>query len=220
MGFYLVIGGIAGVVICILLMVHLAEKNRCEAIQATATELGLAYQLHDQDGTLTRLQHFQLFGKGRHKRVRNVINADTDLLRMQIFDYQFVTGHGKSKSTRRQSVVAIDSTDLDVPQFFARPENFFDVFGSMLGGQDIDFDDDPKFSKSFVLQGPSETQVRQAFHPAVRDFLVQHHPCAVEGAGQVLLFYQPRRRVDADRIKDYMEVGLQMSQVFATENAS
>lgn len=219
MEIYLVIGGIAGVVICIILIMYLAEKKRGETIQTMATELGLAYRQEDHD-TVSRLRQFQLFGKGRHQRVRNVIIADTDLLRLQIFDYQFVTGHGKSKTTHRQSVVAIEATDLNVTQFFARPEHFFDAFGSMLGLQDIDFEADPQFSKSFVLQGPNETQVRKAFHSVVREFLVQHHPCAVEGAGQILLFYQPRRRVAADRIKEYMEVGFQMSQVFAAESTS
>jgi len=220
MQLFLIISGVAGVALCIALIGYFNEKKRGEAIQATAAELGLSFQKEDLGGSLIcNLSNFKLFGRGRRQRARNVIEADTDQLSLKIFDYHFITGHGKSRKHHRQSVVAINVPGLNVPAFAARPENFFDGIGSMLGRQDIDFDDDPVFSKSFVLQGPSESDIRTAFTRTVRQFFVAKKPCAAEGAGPSLIYYQPNRRVSPERIREYLEIGVQLSTLFDVESS-
>jgi hypothetical protein len=73
----------------------------------------------------------------------------------------------------KRTVFALRDPQLQSPHFLLRSENLLlDSLGSLLGGQDIDFDEDPTFSRNFVLQGSdpdataklfSDHKVRAAF---------------------------------------------------------
>ena len=51
-----------------------------------------------------------------------------------------------------------------MPRFELKPEGFFDRIGSVLGGHDIDFAEDPEFSRACRLKGPDEPAIRETFH--------------------------------------------------------
>ena len=93
-----------------------------------------------------------------------------------IFDYQYDTGTKKSGQEHYFTICVLSGNNIKMPQFFARDENsIVDTLGEMLGGQDIDFDEDPTFSDKFVLQGKSEPQVREFFDSKVRNAFVKNH---------------------------------------------
>ena len=70
-----------------------------------------------------------------------------------VFDYQYVTGYGKSrKRTVCSTVACLRSDGPPLPGFTLRPEGTWDKISSWFGGADIDFDTHPKFSRSFVLR--------------------------------------------------------------------
>ena len=73
-----------------------------------------------------------------------------------------------------------------------RSENvLLDSVGSMLGGQDIDFEEDNKFSNTFVLQGNDESEIRRFFNSKVRDAFVKNHKSGYcyESKGTCFLLY-------------------------------
>ncbi len=65
--------------------------------------------------------------------------------------------------THRHTLIAMESNSLQIPQFSIRPEGFWDKIGAKIGFQDIDFDEHPAFSESFVVQGTDEAAVRRFF---------------------------------------------------------
>lgn len=55
-----------------------------------------------------------------------------------------------------------------LPSAFICTETLFEKGIALLGGQDIDFDEDPTFSDRFTLQGPSEVNIRDFFKSKLR----------------------------------------------------
>lgn len=217
MEWFLIIVGISCFAVLLFVIVARIEKKRTDAIQAKAAELGLSFEKEDRRNLSDRFSHFKLFGRGHGRRVKNIIEASADDMRIEIFDYRFTTGGGKNSQTHKQTVIAVDAKSLDVPQFLARPERLFDGIGSFLGFQDIDFDDDRQFSKSFVLQGESEEAVRELFTSEVRQFFISQMPCAIEGNGRTVIYYKPGKRLSPDRLKDLMGIAFRLSQLFSSE---
>ncbi len=78
--------------------------------------------------------------------------------------------HGGYNGSYQRPVFALRDPQLKLPHFFLRSENLLlDSLGSLLGGQDIDFDEDPTFSKRFVLQGRDADATAKLFSdPKVR----------------------------------------------------
>ena len=183
---------------------HFGTKKRRAATEETANELGLTWS---ESGTLEQITNytsFNLFSRGRGKKVSNIIEGVTDEVRICIFDYEFTTGHGKSQRTNRQTVASLSSPQLSCPEFSMRPEGFFDRVGGLIGMQDIDFDSHPEFSKSFVLKGPDEERVRAFFQPPVLEFFETQSGVSVEGYHNMVCFYRAGKIVKADDIKDLL----------------
>ena len=127
---------------------------------ALATETGLQFSAVQDGDLLGKMKTFSLFNRGSARKMRNVMTTETDVARLSIFDYQYTTGGGESSHTYRQTVVALESEALVLPVFSLRPEGFFHKLGAAIGMQDIDFENHPEFSDSFVLTGGDEQAVR------------------------------------------------------------
>jgi hypothetical protein len=133
--------------------------------------------------------------------MKNLIQGDSDEVKLAIFEYKYTTGSGKNSKTRNQSVVSLHSPDLVCPDFTIRPESFLDRIGSALGFQDIDFDDHPEFSSKFVLQGSNEQQLRQYFNCETLDFFTARPNICVEAQSGTLFYYRVNKRINPNQVK-------------------
>ena len=181
-----------------------ANKKRREDLQASADELGLTFFPEGDDALFDRLSAFRLFGMGRGRRMKNLIQGDSGEVRIAIFDYQYTTGSGKNSQTHHLSIASLQSSQLNCPDFTMRPEGFFDKIGSALGFQDIDFESQPQFSKLFVLQSSNEEAVRKYFRPALLEFFETKPGISVEAQPGMMFFYRPRKRIKPHEIKDLL----------------
>ncbi len=123
---------------------------------------------------------------------------------ISIFDYRYTTGSGKHSHTHQQTVAALYSDDLRIPEFTLRPEYMWDKLGSLIGMSDINFDSHPGFSGMFVLKSLNETAVRELFKPAVLEFFQNHPGLSVEAKQSALIIYRPGRRVAPADIKQFL----------------
>ena len=153
----------------------------------------------------SELRDFQLMNRGRGKRFHNVVIAETSDVKISICDYQFTTGSGKNRRTHLQSVAVIQSHQLNMPTFRARPEGMFDAIGSALGFQDIDFEDHPSFSNAFVLQSNEESRTRQFFDQGLLDYFANKTKLRFEGSSNTFLFYEGRHRVEPENFQFLLE---------------
>jgi len=61
--------------------------------------------------------------------------------------------------------------------------------------QDIDFEEYPEFSKTFLLQGEPESAVRSVFTPDIVRILLERKQLCIEASGDTMLFYLSNKGV-------------------------
>lgn len=181
------------------------EKQRREGLARIAEELSFSFQAADDEGLLTRFGQFELCSVGRSRRAFNCLRGETQNVAVTIFDYRYRTGSGKNSSTHTQTVVGIESEDLDLPQFSLQPEHFFHRLLNAFGYQDVDFGDFPEFSRKYLLRGQNEEAVRQLFTAPVVAHFEPIDGLSAEGRGKHLLVYRSYRRVPVDEIRRLLE---------------
>ncbi len=203
------------IIVGVLVGAVVAERKRRQALEQAAGELGLAFELRLSDFDQGIFNQYQLAQQGRGRAASNAIVADSGDLRLVIFDYKYTTGGGKSQTTHRQSVVLVTSPSLRLPSFSLAPENFFHRFAEMLGFPDIDFDDDPEFSRRFLLKGPDEAAIRTLFDARRRAAFLKLPPVHVEGSGAGFIVYHPRKRRQVAQLRSLMEDGFAMFRLLS-----
>ncbi|MGY2947189.1 hypothetical protein [Thermostichus sp. MS-CIW-30] len=192
------------------------EKKRREALERVAAQLGMRFSAQLPEEIRSRLVQagFGLFEQGHGRRFYNSMSKRLiDGTEITVFDYQYTRGRGKSSSTYRQSVFYAYHEDLHLPRFRLHPENaFFHGIAKAFGMQDINFESHPKFSRSYLLRGQDEAQVRLRFHPGVLSFLEQYPNYCAEGAGAHLILWQNDRQVSPEEIAKWMRLGEELTQ--------
>ena len=77
---------ILGRIAAIILRTRYYERKRTEAMAAAAAEIGLEFSADQDDALVEPLQVFALFTKGRSRKMRNLMIAETELATLTIFD--------------------------------------------------------------------------------------------------------------------------------------
>ncbi len=208
----LIFGGFAVLLVGVIVLAFWVDKKRTEAWQRTAEELNYEFLGKIRPEQLPNIGLFRIFGKGRNRTAKNVIRGSEGALQVTLCDYSFRTGGGKNSSTHNQTVCLVDDPEMAVPGCFLRPEiRLFDFLGKVFGGQDINFDEDPDFSKAYVLQGDDEGDVRVLFDQELRDFFVRNRKknWQFEARGNGVCFHNGRTikpETAAELVADALEI--------------
>lgn len=209
--------------IAILLAIYLAnrhwEKKRREAVADLSSSLGLEFRESLIVEELGPLSTMELFTRGYDQTITNCVEGETEIAKIQIFDYRYTTGSGKHKSTTKQTVVVMTSPSIDVPAFSLIPEHFFSRIGNFFGMQDIDFDEHPQFSKMFQLKGPNEASIRAFFNSELMDFfclLPDINTAAMPGG---FIFFRPGKAIEPSTWKSLMDEGFRTYQALTAAAA-
>jgi len=165
-------------------------EQRTGDFEEAASDLDLQFQPDGNTSLQNRLAGFPVMEIGRGRKLFNLIVAATPEVTLFLFDYSYVTGYGKNRRVRHQSVAAVESADLLLPEFHLRPERKLDVIGGLLGQQDIDFDDHPEFSRAFVLKSDVEQETRNFFDQQLLDFLSDQPDISLEASQGRFLFFR------------------------------
>ena len=208
---YLIIGIIAIFGIIIYLNYTL-EKKRTEGLQRVATQLGMNFSAGDIGliPNLTSTGEFSLLSQGHSQKIKNVMSGIRQDIDTTIFDYSYVTGHGKNRHTHQQTVLALKLNKSFLPKFSLKPENIFHKVGTMFGYQDIDFENHPAFSSKYLLRGVDETAIRSLFTDSVIAFYESETGFCTEVEINQILFYRPGVRVKPENIRPFLDKGLKL----------
>jgi hypothetical protein len=155
-----------------------------------------------------RLAHFRLFSQGHSKKAWNVMNGRAGDVKVQIFDYTYSTGGGKSSHTWKLTVFLFESGRLQLPAFSLRPRGFWDGVAGLFGKQRIEFEASPELSGAYLLQGRDEDWVRAIFSEPVVAYYTRHPGLCVEGEGDQLIYYHRDPRVEPEQILRFFQEGL------------
>ena len=199
------------------------DRKRSEKIQAIATRLGFTFRRKPTDADKALIVGCHIANAGHSHITSNILEAaQTDELRMTLFDHVYTVGYGKSSQQYNQTVTRMQSPLLNLPAFVLFPETFFSKIGKLFGGADINFPDAPQFSKKFILRGPDEAAIRSLFTPALRQFLEQQPPpsLSLDGAGDTLFVHRTSRRAKPEQIESYVAEGKQiLAKFFEAQNS-
>lgn len=200
-------------------------RIRTESLGKVAAELGMEFSATQDEAILEKLQDLPLFNLGHNCAMSNVMSAETDFADLAVFDYSFSTGSGQHTQNSSHTVFAMISETLSLPVFSLRPEKLSDKIKELLGSQDIDFDDHPKFSKSYVLQGENEEAIRSFFDYQLLEIFAQRKGVFLESAPGVFMCLLPQHVMTQDltrgaqkkpeQIRELMEEGHLLYAAFA-----
>lgn len=101
------------------------------------------------------------------------------------------------------------------PSFALAPETAVSQFKEFFGAQDIDFADDPVFSRFYVLNGTDEAAVRRLFTPSVRHALALERWHRVAGAGTDLFWWQECGLPPPEAVDAFLSEGDAVRRIFA-----
>ena len=190
-----------------LIFSYLYEKKRTEALELIAKSLGLSFSKDGRNATKSMHHNFELFSKGHSQKLKNEIWGNIDNNRISIFGYSYSQRNGENSTTYNQTVLSIEYSKLDFPNFELEPENTFHKIGQVFGYQDIDFESFPIFSKKYLLRGNDEVKIRALFTPEVIKFFEKNQNIHIEAQGSTLIFYKPSIRCKPDEIQEFYQKG-------------
>ena len=153
------------------------------------------YQL-GQDSNFRRLESFHFFDSRPIEYKENIIKGGyiDDEIDWELTDVTFSEGAMLAREVYH-CTIQVSDLPAKAPTFVLRREELVDrfidrvrVFGSM---GDIDFKENPEFSRQYFLKGSNESEIRAYFKPEVLEFFVEHPAYHIECNGPQLLIVSP-----------------------------
>ncbi|TWT41000.1 hypothetical protein RAS1_36910 [Phycisphaerae bacterium RAS1] len=183
------------------------ERRRLRLLEAAAERLGMAFSQKGEHIIEQPFAALPLFSLGRERKATAVlanrmVRGDRQTF---VFDYSFVTGHGKGRHTHRQTVAAVRLGRDRVPHFTLQPEGLLHSIAAAFGYDDIDLGSSPEFSQHWLLRRPDEDAIRRYFDDRQVHALEAERPLNIEGGGEWLLVYRAESRVAPERIGEFIE---------------
>lgn len=151
--------------------VWLQDQKRQEAIRAWAFARGWRVWPGGEGGPLHEHPALALLQRGRSRRCACLVRGELDGQPLALFDYRFVTGHGKNRTSHRYGVAIMD-LPFPVRPLRIRPEHAFDKVGEFLGHDDIDFES-AEFSARFHVSADDRKWAYDIVHTRMMEFLLQ-----------------------------------------------
>jgi hypothetical protein len=170
------------------------DKDRGQQMQQVAGQMGFAFQPLAELSAVPFFSNFELF-EGDAWRFENLLVGKVQEHDVVAFDlaYRNVGGAGgRGTTTSRQTMYAISSNELKLPQFYLRPEGVLEKALNALSRVDIDLAERPNFSRMFLLYGNDEAAIRRMFTGRKVDLFEQNPTLSVFGGGRHLFLYQSR----------------------------
>jgi len=211
---FVIVTVIIGLIVVIAVYAWQKEKERTQALQLTASQLGWSFAASAPLNMIPGLERFALFNQGHSKQIKNFMYGEATGVKAAVFDYVYVTGYGKQRQTHYQSVVYLEPSYLSVPYFSLRPEGFMHKIFQAFGYQDIDFGQRPQFSKDYILRGQDEPAIRQTFNDGLLSFYEAYGGTSTDGGGNQLFVYRGGYRFQPQEIQSYVGLGLNALSLF------
>lgn len=188
--------------------------GRTEELRRLARKLEFEFldeDLHADSALLKSFRFYRQFGLS--KSMHNVSRRVDPMLdsTLMVFDFTWKVPAGNHARRHYQTVFFIQAKDLALPDFYMRPETFFDRIGTWLGMQDIDISEDKSFSDQNLLQGEDESLVRDMLlTPEFARMFRVNREWTIEGLGYYLVLYKKRQLLSPPDIADLVKKGLEL----------
>lgn len=197
--YYLVAGAVG--ILVVFLLIYLPWKRRKD-LEQLASSMGLQFSAEGPDFAGTGLE---LFNTGRSRSAANSIQVRSGDFTINFFDYSYVTGSGKHRSTHNFTLALIDCPRVQIPDFELKPETFMYKLGELIGFKDIDLPAFPLFSEKYRLTSPDEAAARLYFTPRRAAWFERNPGLRVQASRDHVLFLRRAGRLPVDAWPAFME---------------
>lgn len=147
------------------------DQERQEAVRLWALARGWRVWPGGEGGPLHEHPALGLLQRGHSRRCGCLVRGELDGQPLALFDYRYVTGHGKNRTTHRYAVAVLD-LPFPVRPLRVRPEHAFDKLGEFLGADDLDFES-AEFSARFHVSAPDRKWAYDVIDARMMEFLLQ-----------------------------------------------
>jgi|WetSurMetagenome_2_1015567.scaffolds.fasta_scaffold539930_1 hypothetical protein len=195
---------VGGILVIVLVFAWIKAKERREAFQRLAGQIGFQFNPKDVWDIPTRYGHLSLFQSGHSRKAKNVLVGAVDGRETLLFDYQYTVGSGKNSHTYYFQA-SIFETPILSPQLILRRENMLDRVASWVGHDDINFESE-EFSKLTHVKCTDRKFAYDIFHARLIDWLLQCGDLpSMEFNGPLLILYTGQGRVE--QVRRLLDIG-------------
>lgn len=175
------------------------ESRRNKEFHELAQRLGLRHEGacsgRDIEAAYAPLE---LLDRGHSRKASHVLTGRLDGCEVMCCAYQYTTGSGKNKSTRRRGLAMLD-LGLFLPRILIRHEGFGDRLASWLGFDDVDFESD-QFSRRYFVKCHDRRFAYALIDPQMMEFLLQESDFQWEVSGRWVAVWR-EDELDADEVR-------------------
>ncbi len=174
-------------------------------IMKTAAFFGWQFVIGKEYG-FDELKRFEFF---KTHPIEYIHNVSSGLLRdhnlfFRIMDVVFDEGALQAKTLYDTTLMVIDLRN-PIPEFSLEKEELFDRIFSTGGFNDINFDEDPEFSRGILLRGTIVKSVRKLFNQEMRQFILQNRGYHIESTSDQLLIFSEMKPLSSEELKELNE---------------
>lgn len=206
----LLFGGGFGYLIYRWSKTHTYDVKRGQEIAKIAQALGWSFTQQSSIEKMPVLSHFKL-QSGKFIGLENLALGKLDGQQAAFFDLVHDITTGRNSYRARQTVFALNSKALELPEFDLKPEGFLDSITT----SDIDFQHRPDFSKKFFLTGNNTNAVRQIFSEPILDFYENVFPFHTTGGGSYIFIYLDENRIEPSQMNNWLQMLSHLGNLFS-----
>jgi len=199
---FLVLAAIIGAV-----FYYRAEQKRQARLRKWAAGHAWSFNAGPLGDWDQRYTGIKVFDKGHSREGKNIITGRFQGHPVTLFDYKYVTGHGKNRTTHNRGVVILACEFPTVPLHIRR-EHAFDKVGEFFGADDIDFES-AEFSRKFFVKSGDRKWAYDVIHTRTMEYLLSAPSFTIEfGYGEIAVY--KTGRCDPGRYEDAVRMAAKL----------
>lgn len=187
----------------------LMEKKRREALQATATQLGLSFSPAKDPALSKRYDMIHGVCTGRNHYAYNIMRGTTaDGSPVCFFDHHYEVerrSDGSVKIDHYYFAICTLTLPKSFPELYIEPEDIFHKINQALGFDDIDFES-VEFSKRYMVRSPDKKFAYDVCNAQMIDYLLRQEKLTIEIESDVLAIIHEGRMKPDKVIRNYQHL--------------
>jgi len=137
----------------------------------------------------------------------NLLLGKKHFYQLMIADITYERYDGLAKETEKMTVALVSGiNNKHLPDFLLEKHNIFSFLEVAKGFKDINFSEDPVFSKKYFLRGKDETNIRKMFNnPNLLSFLDKNDHYSIQSINGSILFHRYGKLLSSNEIEEMID---------------
>jgi len=188
------------------------KRKRQAELKQLAQKLDLSFEEKEQFSSLKLLSDFRLFKIGHSRKITNILSQKTNDNEesIQLFDYLYVIQSGNTPIIFQQTVLFINSKQLDLPHFRLSPKSKFRKWAErikLIRPKETPITND-RFDEQFHIKSKEQERVAQSVNQKLLYILNHQGNISVEGINYYLVVYKNKKLLKAQEAQQLYNIGL------------